>query len=113
MGNNAFSRIFRPFVYDLFIAGEKQDEIKATMEKMHKGGIVPLLSPMLEDCENAQMQKRNLHVINDNLDLLNSENWRRPKCLAIKLTAFFTSDHLVQKIIFVNLSFLTDHFRIR
>jgi hypothetical protein len=43
--------MFRPFVYDLFIAGEKRDDILSSMAaiKRQQMGVKPFLSPMLED----------------------------------------------------------------
>ena len=51
LGPALFSRLFRPLVYDLFIAGEEEDEVAASMGDMGKRGLVPLLSPMLEEEE--------------------------------------------------------------
>ena len=50
MGDRLFSLAFKPFVYDLFIAGETKEDISETMRAMEKRvGLKPLLSPMLED----------------------------------------------------------------
>ena len=50
LGDRLFSLVFKPFVYNLFIAGESKKDILETMENMkRKQHLNPLLSPMLED----------------------------------------------------------------
>ncbi len=49
LGPRLFELVFMPLVYDRFIAGEKKEDIMATMINMTRVGLKPLLSPMLED----------------------------------------------------------------
>jgi len=99
LGPRLFASAFKPFVYDLFVAGEERAEVVRCSAKLTSLGLTPLLSPMLEDEDGSadeKARKRNLDLIKDCVDVA-AESDFAPKSVAIKLTAFLDPRHLVNK----------------
>ena len=121
LGPRLFASIFRPFVYSLFIAGEDKGSITAYMAKMANLGLLPFVSPMLEDDPDSTVLERsvnanfasllnfmlyffrakalqNIEVIKTCIECFDEKGLATlgTKTLAIKYTAFISVSHLVK-----------------
>ncbi|XP_023348430.1 proline dehydrogenase 1, mitochondrial [Eurytemora carolleeae] len=100
LGSTLFTFIFKPTVYRNFIAGSSKNEILSTAASLSKSGLMPLISPMLEDGPeiggfSEQKYNRNLNIIRESLDICSSlESPGGPKCFAIKLSAIIPAQLL-------------------
>lgn len=101
LGRNLFSALFKPAVYNLYVAGDGEKDILSAMQKLEGQNLKPLLSPMLEEdlgtksCEEVHVT--NFKTILNCVDLAARGCSKQPKTLAIKLTGFM-SPVILQKM---------------
>ncbi|CAN9509069.1 unnamed protein product [Ophioblennius macclurei] len=100
LGRRGFSLVLRPTVYAQFVAGESENEISQSMEKMSSLGMRPMLAvPIEEDLGESTGEKR----YDDNMDSMlecvrmsHSNAWSKEPMMQLKITALISAELCVK-----------------
>ncbi|KAI4807834.1 hypothetical protein KUCAC02_027616 [Chaenocephalus aceratus] len=100
LGRRAFSSLLRPTVYAQFVAGENENEISQSMEKMSLLGLRPMLAvPIEEDLGESTGEKRyddNMEAMLECVQISHSNTWSRDPMIQLKVTALLSPDLCVK-----------------
>lgn len=62
LGDKLFGKVFKPFVYNIFIAGCESEDLRMSMRTNMNLNLTPLLSPMHE----GEVPDQGISSLNDN-----------------------------------------------
>ncbi|KAI5617654.1 hydroxyproline dehydrogenase, partial [Silurus asotus] len=100
LGRRVFAMVVRPFVYAQFVAGETENEISASMEKMNSLGLHPMLAvPIEEDLGESSGEKRyddNLAAMLECVHMSHSKAWSKDPMMQLKITALVSPELCVK-----------------
>nr|XP_033962738.1 hydroxyproline dehydrogenase isoform X3 [Pseudochaenichthys georgianus] len=100
LGRRVFSSLLRPTVYAQFVAGENENEISQSMEKMSLLGLRPMLAvPIEEDLGESTGEKRyddNMEAMLECVQISHSNTWSRDPMIQLKVTALLSPDLCVK-----------------
>ncbi|XP_062859640.1 hydroxyproline dehydrogenase isoform X2 [Trichomycterus rosablanca] len=100
LGKKAFAFLVRPFVYAQFVAGETEQEIGASMEKMRLLGLQPMLAvPIEEDLGESTGEQRyedNLTAMLECVRMSYSNAWSKDPMMQLKITALVSPELCVK-----------------
>ncbi|XP_030630426.1 hydroxyproline dehydrogenase [Chanos chanos] len=100
LGKRGFSMVLRPSVYAQFVAGETENEIAESMEKMSSLGLHPMLAvPIEEDLGESTGERRyddNLATMLECVRMSHSNAWSRDPMMQLKITALVNPDLCVK-----------------
>ncbi|KAM3591673.1 uncharacterized protein V6R79_005726 [Siganus canaliculatus] len=100
LGRRGFSLLLRPTVYAQFVAGENENEISQSMEKMSSLGLRPMLAvPIEEDLGESTGEKRyddNMEAMLECVRMSHSNAWSRDPMMQLKITALLSPELCVK-----------------
>ncbi|XP_070783575.1 hydroxyproline dehydrogenase [Enoplosus armatus] len=100
LGRRGFSLLLRPTVYAQFVAGENENEISQSMEKMSLLGLRPMLAvPIEEDLGESTGEKRyddNMEAMLECVRMSHSNAWSKDPMMQLKITALLSPELCVK-----------------
>ncbi|XP_072524186.1 hydroxyproline dehydrogenase [Salminus brasiliensis] len=100
LGKRAFARVLRPVVYAQFVAGETEEEISESMQKMSSLGLRPMLAvPIEEDLGESTGEKRyddNLASMLECVRMSHRNTWSKDPMMQLKITALVSPELCVK-----------------
>lgn len=100
LGRRGFSLVLRPTVYSQFVAGESENEISRSMEKMSSLGMRPMLAvPIEEDLGESTGEKRyddNMEAMLECVRMSHSNAWSKDPMMQLKITALISPELCVK-----------------
>ncbi|RVE59541.1 hypothetical protein OJAV_G00189710 [Oryzias javanicus] len=100
LGGKAFSLMLRPTVYAQFVAGENENEIARSMEKMSLLGLRPMLAvPIEEDLGESTGEKRyddNMEIMLECVRMSHCNAWCKDPMMQLKITALLSPELCVK-----------------
>lgn len=100
LGRRGFSLLLRPTVYAQFVAGENENEISQSMEKMSSLGLRPMLAvPIEEDLGESTGEKRyddNMASMLECVRMSHSNAWCKDPMMQLKITALLSPELCVK-----------------
>ncbi|XP_059180480.1 hydroxyproline dehydrogenase [Centropristis striata] len=100
LGRRGFSLLLRPTVYAQFVAGENEQEISQSMEKMSLLGLRPMLAvPIEEDLGESTGEKRyndNMEAMLECVRISHSNAWSKDPMMQLKITALINPELCVK-----------------
>lgn len=96
LGQRCFCMVVRPSVYAQFVAGETEDEITDSMQKMSSLGLHPMLAvPIEEDLGESTGERRyedNLASMLECVHMSHSKGWSKNPMMQLKITALVSPE---------------------
>lgn len=100
LGKRGLSMLLRPTVYAQFVAGESENEISQSMEKMSLLGLRPMLAvPIEEDLGESTGEKRydnNMDAMLECVRMSHSNAWSKDPMMQLKITALLSPELCVK-----------------
>ncbi|KAI4897524.1 hypothetical protein NFI96_018360 [Prochilodus magdalenae] len=100
LGKRVFAMVLRPIVYAQFVAGETEEEIAESMEKMSSLGLRPMLAvPIEEDLGESTGEKRyddNLASMLECVRMSHCNTWSKDPMMQLKITALVSPELCVK-----------------
>ncbi|XP_061667133.1 hydroxyproline dehydrogenase [Syngnathoides biaculeatus] len=100
LGRRAFSSLMRCTVYAQFVAGENEEEIARSMEKMSTVGLRPMLAvPIEEDLGESTGEERyneNMEAMMECVQMSHSNAWSKDPMMQLKVTALLSPELCVK-----------------